>query len=326
VSPEPTGYRSGSKGVAWTNWLVAKAAGALERRSSRRGFLVGSAMVGSAVAVARLAPMVRTGSPYTFITDCGGGLCTDGYTEFCCTINNGVNACPPDSFPGGWWRADFSSFCNGTRYYIDCMQFCCGPRTGFGFFCAGCSECRCADGCDTRRVYCNYFRYGQCYQLIVASGPIACRVVLCTPPYALDPACSPAAAVDNSTAEHTSPCLTDPPPSPPPPPPVPKFALTGEETMGFTAAVIPGVLWETFRVDGQGNVWHHWYPRGSAGEREITATGATPNGDVRVVRQTTPQGGVGRADVWFERPDGTLGHTWQLGDGVWTWQPDGLQW
>ena len=103
---------------------------------------------------------------------CASGLCTDGYTEFCCTINDGINACPPNSFWGGWWRADYSSFCNGTRYYIDCMQYCCGPATGYGNFCAGCTECRCANGCDSRHIYCNYFRYGQCHTEIVQTGPM----------------------------------------------------------------------------------------------------------------------------------------------------------
>ena len=42
------------------------------------------------------------------------GLCTDGYTEFCCTINNGINACPPGSFAGGWWRAMASSAGSGS--------------------------------------------------------------------------------------------------------------------------------------------------------------------------------------------------------------------
>jgi hypothetical protein len=208
-----TGVPNESKGIAFTNWLVSKAAGVLERKSSRRGFILGSAMVGSAVAVAGCAPGTQPGTPYSHITDCGGGLCTDGYTEFCCTINNGLNACPPGSFIGGWWRADYSSFCNGTRYYMDCMQNCCGPNLGNGF-CAGCTECTCAGGCDTRRIYCNYFRYGQCHQEIGISGPIACRVVTCTPPYTIaDYACSTAAAVDNSTAEHAPAHGCAPPPS-----------------------------------------------------------------------------------------------------------------
>ncbi|HEX5585768.1 MAG TPA: hypothetical protein VFZ17_00535 [Acidimicrobiia bacterium] len=199
-----------SMGIALTNWLVGRATGLLEKRSSRRGFLVGSAMVGSAVAVSGCMVATQPGSPYNRITDCGpGSACTDGYTEFCCTINDGVNVCPPDSFAGGWWRADYSSFCNGTRYYIDCMQNCCGPATGYQQFCAGCVECRCGGDCNTRKVYCNYFRYGQCHQEIVASGPIACRVVTCVPPYTVaEWACSTALAVDNATAEHGSPCLT----------------------------------------------------------------------------------------------------------------------
>ena len=195
--------------VALTNWMVSKATGALEKRTSRRGFLVGSAMVGSAVAVSGCMVATQPGTPFNHITDCAGGLCTDGYTEFCCAINDGVNSCPPDSFAGGWWRADYSSFCGGTRYYIDCMQYCCGPRTGYQNFCASCSECRCAGDCNTRKVYCNYFRYGQCHQEITETGPIACRVVTCVPPYQNDEwACSTAAAVDNSTAEHSTPCVT----------------------------------------------------------------------------------------------------------------------
>jgi hypothetical protein len=197
-----TDVPGGSKGVAFTNWLVHKAAGVLERKSSRRGFLIGSAMAGSAVAVAGCLPAVAPGSSYKHITDCAGQLCGDGYTEFCCTINDGINACPSGSFAGGWWRADYSTFCNGTRYYIDCMQFCCGPNLGNGF-CAACAECRCAGGCDTRRVYCNYFRYGQCHQEVGITGPIACRVVTCTPPYQdASMACTTTLAVDNSTAEH----------------------------------------------------------------------------------------------------------------------------
>ena len=206
-----------SRAVAMSDWLVRRTSSFLAARSSRRGFLVGAAVTGSAVATVGVKFATQPGTAYAAITDCPPGtLCRDGYTEFCCTINTGQNTCPPGSFAGGWWRADFSSFCNGTRYYIDCMQNCCGPLRGDGF-CSGCVECNCASGCDTRKVYCNYFRYGQCHQEITHTGPIACRVVSCVPPYATDPSCSTASAVDNATAEHTSPCLTTPPPPPPPP-------------------------------------------------------------------------------------------------------------
>jgi hypothetical protein len=213
--------RRTSKEAEFTNWLVSRATGFLEKRSSRRGFIIGSAMVGTAVAVAGLDYATKPGSAITFITECGGGLCTDGYTEFCCALNNGVNACPPNSFAGGWWRADSSSFCGGgTRYYVDCMQNCCGPLKNFcqgGYcFCESCEACRCAADCNTRRVYCNYFRYGQCHTEIGVSGPIACRVVTCAPPYSVPGnACLTTPAVDNSTAEHAPNCPANAEPPPP---------------------------------------------------------------------------------------------------------------
>jgi hypothetical protein len=211
---------------------VSKAAGVLERKSSRRGFILGSAMVGSAVAVAGCAPGTQPGSPYSHITDCGGGLCTDGYTEFCCTINNGLNACPPGTFVAGWWRADYSSFCSGTRYYMDCNESCCGPNLGNGF-CAGCHEATCGGDCNARRIYANYFRYGQCHQEIGALGPIACRLVTCAPPYTVaEYACTTALAVDNATAEH-APAYGCTPPPPPPPPKV--YASVLPSTAGVVA-------------------------------------------------------------------------------------------
>jgi hypothetical protein len=200
--------------VAVSDWLVRTTSGFLESRSSRRGFLVGAAVTGSAFAAAGVRFATRPGTAYAAITDCPpDSMCRDGYTEFCCTINGGRNVCPEGTFNGGWWRADYSSFCNGTRYYIDCMQHCCGPRRPDGW-CSGCVACDCAVDCSTRKVYCNYFRYGQCHQEIPFSGPIACRVVTCVPPYLTDPACSPVSAVDNATAEHSAPCLTGPPPLP----------------------------------------------------------------------------------------------------------------
>jgi hypothetical protein len=250
----PARPHGGSKGVALTNWLVAKATGVLERKTSRRGFLIGSAMAGSAVAVAGCMPAVKPGSSYTHITDCAGGLCTDGYTEFCCTINDGLNACPPNSFWGGWWRADYSSFCHGTRYYIDCMQTCCGPATGYQNFCAGCEECRCAVGCDTRHIYCNYFRYGQCHTEIVASGPIACRVVTCVPPYAIDPACGTATLVDNATAEHTSPCITALPPATV----LPKAGAVATLAGGGVAFFGRGADLFVNMIEHTGSTWGFW--------------------------------------------------------------------
>src|SRR6266511_3500630 len=84
-----------SKGVALSNWLVDAASGFLSSRTTRRGFLVRSAMAGSAVAVAGCTYAGRPGTAYQRIAECPpGALCRDGYTEFCCSINGGYNLCP----------------------------------------------------------------------------------------------------------------------------------------------------------------------------------------------------------------------------------------
>jgi hypothetical protein len=37
---------------------------------------------------------------------------------------------------------------------------------------------------------------------------VACRVVTCTPPYLIFPSCGRTTLFDNTTANHTAPCLT----------------------------------------------------------------------------------------------------------------------
>ena len=168
--------------------------------TSRRGFLGGAAMVGAAMAVDPWGYLVRPAGAYA--TVCGtDAACADGYSVFCCTINGGKNTCPPNSFIGGWWKADNSSFCGGSaRYYIDCNAF----RDGAW-------QCRCAEGtCDQRRVACNQFRYGQCSLEIPASntGPVVCRMVSCTPPWQqFGGTCTSSSATDNRTATHSAPCV-----------------------------------------------------------------------------------------------------------------------
>lgn len=195
--------------------IAAGAAGLVARRTSRRGFLAGTAVVGSALAVAPRTFVLRPVSAYDAV--CGSGAsCSEGWTVFCCTVNNGVNACPPGTFVGGWWKIDSSSFCGGgARYIIDCQGECTSCSNGCGgnnSFCdPGCVNCGCdcgpASTCDQRRHCCNYFRYGQCHQEIACGGPVACRMVTCVPPWQLDPSCTASPATDNRTADHSAPCL-----------------------------------------------------------------------------------------------------------------------
>ncbi|MDQ1721814.1 MAG: hypothetical protein QOI26_1548, partial [Pseudonocardiales bacterium] len=169
-------------------------------RASRRGFLGGAAVVGAALAVNPWSYLTRPASAYDAV--CGAdNTCAAGYTVFCCTINGGNNSCPPDSFVGGWWKADNSSFCGGNaRYYIDCNAYRDGRYT-----------CHCnTTTCDQRRVACNQFRYGQCNTQIPwsSTGPVLCRMVSCTPPWVqFGGTCGRSSATDNNTATHSAPCL-----------------------------------------------------------------------------------------------------------------------
>ncbi len=167
-------------------------------RTGRRSFLVKTAVVGSALAVNPIRYAMRPVSAYDAV--CGtGNTCADGWSVFCCTINNGQNSCPPGTFSAGWWKADNSAFCCGSaRYYLDCNVMCGVDR-----------PCRCVTGtCDSRFDSCNQFRYGQCNQQIACYGPVACRLVSCTPPWQLtDLNCTTSSATDNNTVTHSAPCL-----------------------------------------------------------------------------------------------------------------------
>jgi hypothetical protein len=190
--------------------VVRQAAEALERRTSRRGLLVRAAVFGSALAVTPLRFLLEPVSAFAAIVrpnDCGGGLCTDGWTEFCCTITGGLNTCPPYAYVGGWWKCtDYRGrqLCEseGVRYYIDCNRL---PDR------AAPHGCHCADNdCRHRRVSCNVFRYGQCNTAIEGVTEVVCRAVVCEHPATI-PAlnCGSTYKEDNRTCGHEAPCLTD---------------------------------------------------------------------------------------------------------------------
>lgn len=176
--------------------LVHRISGALGRSTTtRRSFLTKTAVVGSALAVGPLDYVLKPGTAYGYLC----GTCTDGWTAFCCTINNGRNVCPSGSFVAGWWKADNAAYCCGSaRYIIDCNATC--PTQ--------CS-CRCGGGsCDNRRTCCNQFRYGQCHTEIACYGPVVCRVATCVVPWQYDPSCTTTSRTDNRTVDHGAPCLT----------------------------------------------------------------------------------------------------------------------
>ena len=189
---------------------VDTVSGWLGRRTSRRGFLLRAGVVGTALAVDPKGYVLRPGTAYAAV--CGpGSSATSGWTVFCATINNGVNACPPGSIAAGWWKADGASLCGGkARYIIDCNASCsrCTTRGARAGICSSsCWSCSCQSGlpgtCDQRKVCCNAFRYGQCNQEVGQIGGVHCRVVSCTPPWRFED-CSTAPATDNRTVDHNS--------------------------------------------------------------------------------------------------------------------------
>ncbi len=200
-----------------SQWLAERAGALLERRTTRRGLLARTTLAGSALVVAPSLYVLRPVTAYAAICNCGGqpcncgSACCDGYTEFCCSMT-GLNACPPGSFGGGWWKADGSPYCDGPRYYVDCHSTCtCGGScAGGSAFCGESCDpvtCGCANGnCGLRKTGCVSFRYGQCNQHIGCSGRIVCRTASCEPPWLTD-RCTTTPATDNATALHTAACV-----------------------------------------------------------------------------------------------------------------------
>jgi hypothetical protein len=309
---------------------------------NRRSFLTRVVVGASALSLDPFQFITRPASAYDVI--CGSGnTCGEGWSVFCCTINNGTNACPPGSFTAGWWKADNSSFCGGSaRYYIDCNQSCSSP----------CS-CYCPTGtCDNRRTCCNQFRYGQCNQQIACAGPVRCRMVSCTPPWVWDPSCTTSVATDNRTANHNAPCNNPAPPPPPPPPPgalgMPwQAARNVNGRLAAAAVAINGAAFVNTQTSPGGG-WGGWVSLGGSlpfanvisigtnhdGRLEVFALGndkqihhawqATPGGAWSAM---LPMGGSfafgptvgrnldGRLELFAVGTNGQLYHSWQNAPG-----------
>lgn len=181
---------------------------ALERRVSRRGVLARLALAGSAFSVAPLRYLLRPQPAWAIISpnSCKSGLCTEGWTAFCCEIGNHANNCPDGSYIAGWWKCtDYRGrgLCSneGVRYYIDCNR---RPEATWP------GGCQCANGsCSKRRVDCNRFRYGQCNAQVPGTTEVVCRVVVCEHPAGIPEFnCNPTYKEDDLTCGHDRPGLT----------------------------------------------------------------------------------------------------------------------
>ena len=193
--------------------MSARLAGALgrllDRRISRRSALSKATLAGTAFAVAPLRYLLKPGTAWAVIrpADCSAGLCTDGYTAFCCEIEHGLNTCPQGTYIAGWWKCTHyagTHLCRdtGVRYYIDCN------RLSGQVFPGG---CQCARGdCGRRRVDCNHFRYGQCNTQVEGTTEVVCRLVICQHPATVtELGCNDTLMIDNRTCSHEARCLKD---------------------------------------------------------------------------------------------------------------------
>jgi hypothetical protein len=205
--------RAWLRGAGASGWhasavrLVDSSARLLEARISRRSALTRIAVAGSALAVAPVRYLLYPGSALGVVVpgSCRDGLCTDGYTAFCCEINQGLNTCPAGTFVGGWWMCtDYrgNQLCQGAgiRYYVDCNNFPGQPFPG---------GCRCAnDDCSHRRQACNVFRYGQCNTHIKGKTTVVCRVVTCEKPSRIPSLnCNSTMMIDDAVCGHEAGCL-----------------------------------------------------------------------------------------------------------------------
>lgn len=199
---EPTGCDD-----AGVQSIATALGGLLERRTSRRGLLARVAVAGSAFAVAPIRYLVRPGTAWAVIRpgDCRKGLCTDGYSAFCCEIEHGQNRCPDGCYIGGWWKCtDYrgGGLCAAERerYYLDCNRL---PGVAFR------GGCQCANGhCSERRVACNLFRYGQCNTHVRQTTEVVCRIVTCQNPASVHGLnCNGTVMVDNTVCGHQARCL-----------------------------------------------------------------------------------------------------------------------
>ena len=189
--------------------LVERVGELLARRTSRRGALSKAAVAGAAFAVAPVRYLIRPGTAWAVIQpqDCPpGAKCRDGYTAFCCEIEQGNNACPPNTYIAGWWKCTSyhgNGLCDGqgVRYYIDCNRI---PGTVF----PGGLPVRAAATATTARSTATTSATGSATRRSPApprwSAGSCCAG---TRPRVPGMNCNGTEMVDNRTCTHENPCL-----------------------------------------------------------------------------------------------------------------------
>ena len=197
-------------------WSTAVARG-LRPGSRRRSFLAQTAVVGSALVVDPQGLRAHPGNAPTPASAARTPRPAAGYTVFCCTVNNGVNACPPGTLHRRLveGRRLVLVLRSATATSSTATPRCSKCTTG----CSGDNICdkqvlellAAASGstatCDQRRDCCNAFRYGQCNTQVQVQRRRAPAAWSAASRRTSGTNCTTTSLSDNATAEHNAPCL-----------------------------------------------------------------------------------------------------------------------
>jgi hypothetical protein len=186
--------------------LVEQVGSAIERRTSRRGFLTRVVAAGAVASLGPIKFLVRPDAAQAILPDAcpSGSKCRDGWTEFCAAIQDrGSNTCPSDTFVGGYWKCSNyggNGYCDpqDVRYYVDC-NILAKDRVYYG--------CALKD-CSCRVQNYNQFQYGNCNtgKAGYSTSYVKCRQVKCHNPAQDYAGCGTNYVVENATCGHHACC------------------------------------------------------------------------------------------------------------------------
>ncbi len=177
---------------------------------ARRSFLLRVAVVGSALATAPLRYLLYPGTALAAVVgplECRSGKCADGYTEFCCEINQGgVNACPTGTFAGGWWM------CTDYAGSAALLRAAASATTLIATRCPAIPSPAAAVAATTTAATgasrATSSATASATPHIDGTTAVVCRLVVCENPATISELhCSAALATDNAVCGHEAPCL-----------------------------------------------------------------------------------------------------------------------
>ena len=194
--------------------VVGVVSSGLSSRSSRRGFLFRSTLVGSALALNPWRFLLRPGHRVRGVVRTGRELLV-GLDRLLLLDQRGQQLVSPRKHPGRLVEDRPVGLLRRRRALHHRLQRDLRHRAAAAAAASArrvvttAAAIAAPDRATSACVCCNQFRYGQCHQELACVGPVVCRVASCRPPWEVDPTCTTASATANETALHTAPCLDD---------------------------------------------------------------------------------------------------------------------